>query len=62
MLVQLTSVLLCVVPICKEGIVVMGVCLCRFCLYERSRGHLFVLSMARARGLLGGVLLRSDVL
>ena len=30
--------------------------------YERSRGHLFVLSWARVRRLLWGVLFRSDVL
>ena len=30
--------------------------------YERSRGHLFVLSWARHNGLLRGVLFRSDVL
>ena len=35
------------VPICKEGIVVMGICLRRFCLNMRVVG--FVLSWARVR-------------
>ena len=42
--------LLCVVPICKESIVVMGVFLSQFCFkYECCMGHLFVLSWARVR-------------
>ena len=37
---------LCVVLICKEGIVVMVFDFVDFIKYERSRGHLFVLSWA----------------
>ena len=40
--------LLCVVLFYKEGIVVMGVSSI-LVKYERSRGHLFVLSWARVR-------------
>ena len=57
--------MLCVVLICTEGIVVNSDgCLTSSILfkYERSRGHLFVLSWPRYDGLLGGVLFRSDVL
>ena len=43
-------VFLCVLLICKEGIIGDG-CLTSSILfkYERSRGHLFVLSWARVR-------------
>ena len=50
--------LLCVVPICIEGIVVMGVCLRRFCFSMSVVGHLFVLRWARVRRVaLGSVVL-----
>ena len=41
--------LLCVVPICKEGIVVMCLSSSILFKYECGMGHLFVLSWARVR-------------
>ena len=45
----------------QGGIVVMGVCLRRFCIKnESSMGHLFVQSCARVQRMIWGVLFLSD--
>ena len=57
MLVELNKCVACVTLICKGGIVVMGVCLRRFCIKnECSMGHLFVQSCTRVRRMIWGVL------